>query len=181
MDSTLTAIALTLISVPFFLYGNPVFPHRGELVQGLYFLLGLLNTLMSCAVIFWTSYEAKACARLIDTLGEVPGHVWSEPPIGTVDEKLGVRTNNLAPYLDFRLITVLTRRIQLLIYLPFISILFIIVGRSDLFNAMDFPPALIAVVVLSLGYAIYTEIVLRSAALSARVAGYLGNMKRSFL
>ena len=33
---------------------------------------------------------------------------------------------------------------------------------------MDFPTALIAVVVLSLGYAIYTEIVLRGAALSAR-------------
>ena len=65
-----TAIALTLISVPFFLYGNPVFPHRGELVQGLYFLLGLLNALMLWAVIFWTSYEAKACARLIDTLGK---------------------------------------------------------------------------------------------------------------
>jgi hypothetical protein len=163
-----TAIALTLISVPFFLYGNPVFPHRGELVQGLYFLLGLLNALMLCAVIFWTSYEAKACARLIDTLGKTAGHVWSEPPIGTVDEKLGVRTDDLAPYLDFHLITVLTRRIQLLIYLPFISILFIIVGRSDLFDAMDFPTALIAVVVLSLGYAIYTEIVLRGAALSAR-------------
>ena len=43
-----------------------------------------------------------------------------------------------------------------------------IVGRSDLFDAMDFPPALLAVVVLSLAYAIYTEIVLRRAALSAR-------------
>jgi hypothetical protein len=134
----------------------------------LYLLLGLLNALMLWAVIFWTSYEARACARLIDTLGKTQGNVWSEPPIGTVDAKLGVRTSDLAPYLDFRLITALTQRIQLLIYLPFISILFIIVGRSDLFDAMDFPPALIAVVVLSLAYAIYTEAMLRSAALSAR-------------
>jgi hypothetical protein len=163
-----TATALTLISVPFFLYGNPVFPHRGELVQDLYLLFGLLNALMLWAVIFWTSYEARACARLIDTLGKTSGHIWSEPPIEAVDAKLGVRTDDLAPYLDFRLITVLTQRIQLLIYLPFVSILFMIVGRSDLFDAMDFPPALLAVVVLSLAYAIYTEIVLRRAALSAR-------------
>ncbi|HET7061504.1 MAG TPA: hypothetical protein VFI43_04925 [Nitrosospira sp.] len=163
-----TVTALIFVALLFFLYGNPVFPHRGDLVQNLNAILGFLNALMLWAVIFWTSYEARACARLINTLGKTGEHLWSDPPIETLDARLGVRTDDLTPYIDFRLITALTRRIQLLIYLPFISILFIIVGRSDLFDAMDFPPALIAVVVLSLGYAIYTEIVLRSAALDAR-------------
>jgi len=61
-----------------------------------------------------------------------------------------------------------TRRIYRLIYLPFVLLLFLVLARSTIFDAMDFPMALILVTGLALAYALYTAILLRRSAEAAR-------------
>lgn len=164
-----TVIVFLFMKMTFVLFAPPTFPHRGQLVQDLNVYLVRLNVVILWGVIFWTSYEARACARLIEAVNKTSRpHVWSPLPVNSIEARFAGRTEDLADYLDFRLIARATQRIQWLIYLPFVSILFIVLARSDLFDAMDFPPPLIAVVVLSLCYAIYSEMLLRRCAVNAR-------------
>jgi hypothetical protein len=80
----------------------------------------------------------------------------------------GVPRAHLDDYLDFRLIVLATERIHWLIYLPFVSILFMVLSRSDLFDTMDFPLGLVFVTGLALAYALHSAVVLRKSAESAR-------------
>ena len=82
--------------------------------------------------------------------------------------KTGVPRAHLDDYLDFQLIVLATRRIYRLIYLPFILLLFLVLARSSIFDAMDFPLALIFIMGLALAYALYTAILLRRSAEAAR-------------
>ena len=75
---------------------------------------------------------------------------------------------HLDDYLDFQLIVLATRRIHWLIYLPFVLLLFLVLARSSLFDAMDFPLTLIFVTGLALAYAVYTAVLLRRSAEAAR-------------
>jgi hypothetical protein len=61
-----------------------------------------------------------------------------------------------------------TQRIHGLIYLPFVLILFMVIARSDLFDAMNFPLVLVFVIGLVLVYALFSEILLHRGALAAR-------------
>jgi hypothetical protein len=154
----------------FVLLSPPAFPHRGELVHELNFYLVRLNVLILWVVIFWATYEARVCARLVEAMNKTSRlRLWPSSAASCKEAEFApVRIEDLSSYLDFRLIARATRRIQWLIYLPFVSILFMVLARSDLFDAMDFPLPLIAVIVLALSYAIYSEVLLRRCALSAR-------------
>ncbi len=61
-----------------------------------------------------------------------------------------------------------TQRIHWLIYLPFIAILFMVISRSNLFDAMDFPPALLFVIGLALAYALHSARLLYKVAKAMR-------------
>ena len=164
-----TVIVFLFMKMLFILFALPAFPHRGELVQHLHVYLVRLNVIILWGVIFWTSYEARACARLIAALNKAPRfYVWSSLPANSIESQFTGRAEDLADYVNFRLVVRATQRIQWLIYLPFVSILFMVVAQSDLFDAMDFPPSLIAVVVLSLCYAVHSEMLLRTCAVNAR-------------
>jgi hypothetical protein len=164
-----TIIVFLFMKMLFVMFAPPAFPHRGQLVQDLSFYLIRLNVVLLWGVIFWTSYEARVCAQFIQAVNRMAGHhTWTTPPVNSTEAEFAVRTEDLADYFEFRLITRATQRIQWLIYLPFVSILFMVLARSDLFDAMDFPLPLIAVVVLSLCYAIYSEILLRKCAINAQ-------------
>lgn len=164
-----TATVYLFMKMLFVLFEPPAFPHRGELVDDLNGHLIRLNMIVLWVVIFWASYEARACARLIDALDKSPRlYSWPPLPANSPEARFIGRPEDLAGYLDFRLIIRATQRVQWLIYLPFISILFMVVARSDLFDAMDFPLPLILVIVLSLSYAIHSEMLLRKCAIGAR-------------
>ncbi len=164
-----TVIVFLFMKMLFVMFAPPAFPHRGQLIQDLSIYLVRLNVVILWGVIFWTSYEARVCAQLIQTVNRTPGrNRWSTPPVNSIEAEFAGRTEDLADYFDFRLIARATQRIQWLIYLPFVSILFMVLARSDLFDAMDFPLPLIAVVVLSLCYAIYSEILLRRCVINAQ-------------
>jgi len=153
--------------VAFQVFGRPAFPHRGQLVETLHRLLVTGNGLILWLVIFWVGYETRACARFVETLSEV-GSLWPARLLDRKEAETGVPRAHLDDYLDFQLIVRVTRRIHRLIYLPFISIFFLVLARSDLFGAMDFPLALVFVTGLALAYALYTAVLLRRSAEAAR-------------
>lgn len=146
----------------------PSFPHRGELVLQLHLLILFLNVLVLWTVIFWADYETRACARFIETLSGVPNK-WPDQLLDDTAKKTGVPRAYLDDYLDFQLIVRATQRIHLLIYLPFVSILFMVIARSNFFDAMDFPPALLFVIGLALAYALHSARLLRQSAEKIRV------------
>ena len=145
----------------------PSFPHRGELVLNAHRIFIVTNTAILWFTIFWASYEARACARLMDTLRK-ENHWWSPPPKEKKEGKFSESAEDLACYFDFRLIIRATQRVYLLIYLPFISLLFLVVARTGLFDAMDFPPFLLFISFLALCYAVYTQLVLHRCAIMTR-------------
>jgi hypothetical protein len=160
-------IGAILLTLAFQVLGRTSFPHRGELVERLHHVLVGFNALVLWLVIFWVGYETRACARLIETLSGAPS-LWPKPLLDREEAETGVPRASLDDYLDFQLMVRATQRIQWLIYLPFVSILFMVVARSDFFDAMDYPPALVFVTGLALGYSLYSARLLRSGAEEAR-------------
>jgi hypothetical protein len=151
----------------FSIFGRPSFPHRGQLVERLHEILVVLNAPILWLVIFWVGYETRACARFIETLSDVPS-LWPTVLLDREEAATGVPRTHLDDYLDFKLIVLATQRIHWLIYLPFVSILFMVLSRSDLFDTMNFPLALVFVTGLALAYALYSAVLLRRSAESAR-------------
>jgi TRAP-type C4-dicarboxylate transport system permease small subunit len=164
---TSTAIVFLLGFAPFYFFGMPSFPRRGQLVETLYLILAILNMPFPWLVIFWVGYETRACARFIAILSDVPS-VWPTSLLDREEVKTGVPRAHLDDHLDFQLIVLVTRRIHWLIYLPFVFLLFLVLARSSLFDAMDFPLTLIFVTGLALAYAVYTAVLLRRSAEAAR-------------
>jgi hypothetical protein len=162
-----TLIVFLLGIVPFSVLGVPSFPHRGQLVVRLHFILGSLNGLVLWLVIFWVGYETHACARFIEILSD-KRTVWPEQILTHEETETGVARAHLGDYLDFQMIVSATGRIHWLIYLPFVSILFMVLARSDLFDAMDFPLSLLFVTALALAYALCAAVLLRRSAEAAR-------------
>ena len=152
----------------FLLFGKATFPHRGPLVETLHYILVLLNGPALWLVIFWVGDETRACARFIETLSDVR-RIWPTVLLDREEAATGVPRAHLDDYLAFQLIVLATQRIHWLIYLPFVSILFMVLSRSDLFDTMDFPLALVFVTGLALAYGLYSAVLLRRIAESARV------------
>ena len=151
----------------FSVFGKSAFPHRGQLVETLDHILVFLNGPILWLVIFWVSYETRVCARFIETLSSVP-HIWPTVLLNREETETGVPRAHLDDHLAFQVILLATQRIHWLIYLPFVQILFMVVSRSDLFDTMDFPLALVFVTGLALAFALHSVVLLRRSAESAR-------------
>ena len=160
-------IGIVLFSAAFQVLGRPSFPHRGQLVERLHLILVVCNALVLWPIIFWVGYETRACAQFIKTLSGVPNE-WPERLLDRKAKETGVPPAHLDDYLDFQLIVRATKRIHWLIYLPFVSILFMVLARSNFFDAMDFPLALFFVIGLALAYTLHSAQLLRRSAESAR-------------
>ena len=163
-----TAIVFLFLWMAFQVFDKPSFPHRGQFVEILHIILVLLNALILWLVIFWVSYQTRACAQFIKVLSITSNSLWPTELLKRKEKSTGVPREYLANYLDFELVRRVTQRIQWLIYLPFVLILFMVIARSDLFDAMNFPLILIVVVGLMLVYALGSEVLLRKGAIAAR-------------
>jgi hypothetical protein len=160
-------IGVILFFAAFKVFDRPSFPHRGELVKTLHFILVFSNALVLWSVIFWVGYETRACARFIETLSNARS-LWSTVRLDREEASTGVPRAHLDDYLDFQLIVHATQRIHWLIYLPFVSILFMVLARSNFFDAMDFPLALVFVIGLALSYSLHSARLLRKSAEATR-------------
>jgi hypothetical protein len=162
-----TMIIALLGFAAFQVFGMPLFPHRGQLVERLNLILTFLNALVLWVVIFWVSYQTRACAQFIKILSNMTS-VWPDQLLNRKEAETGMPRAFLSDFLDFQLVMSATQRIHWLIYLPFVLILFMVIARSDLFDAMYFPLVLIFVIGLVLVYALFSEVLLHRGALAAR-------------
>ena len=160
-------IGSVLAFLAFKVLGRPSFSHRGELVWWLYKTLVFLNALVLWTVIFWVGYETRVCVRFIETLSGVRNK-WPDQLLDDTAKKTGVLRAHLDDYLDFQMTVHATQRIRWLIYLPFVGIFFMVLSRSNFFDAMDFPLALVFVIGLALAYALQSSWRLRKEAEAAR-------------
>jgi hypothetical protein len=161
-------LVIPVAVVAFVVLGFPSFPGRGELVANLHLLLLAPSVLLLWGTIFWGSYQTRACGGFIEILSRMRGEELDRLLECEEAARADVPRTCLATYLAFRLMVRATARIHGFIYLPFILILFMVMGRSDLFDAMDFPPAIVFVAGFALAYALYTAVWLRRRAEALR-------------
>lgn len=114
-------------------------------------------------IIFWIGYETRACVQFVDTLSGVRNE-WPEELLFHKAKETGIPRAHLDHYLDFQLIVRATQRIQSLIYLPFVSIFFLVLARSNFFSAMDFPLPILLIIGFALTYLLYSARLLRKSA-----------------
>lgn len=163
-----SAVIVFLLSlITFSIFDIPSFPHRGELVKFLhYILLGLTIPLLWLSIL-WIGYENRACTQFVEALGKIR-RLWPESLLKREASETGIPQAYIDHYLSFHLIVAATQRIQALIYLPFISLFFTVIARSDLFDTMDFPLPLLLIVLITLFYTLYTARRLRKSAENLR-------------
>ena len=162
-------VLAVVIGITIIRFDRPFFPSRGDLVVYFHFGLLILSVPVLWWTVFWVGYQTRVCAGFIEILSQ-RNMRFEWPVTCKEDVREDVPRACRDAYLAFRLIVRLTRRIQAFIYLPFILILFMVVSRSSLFDAMDFPLPLIIVVALSLAYAIFSAVLLRKTAEGARTS-----------
>lgn len=149
----------------------PSFPHRGWFVEMLYYPLIFINITVFCLAIFWVSYQSRSCAQFIKMLKNIMknGNLqWPDEFLMRKEREFGIPKDHLTDYLGFELMRRAAQRIRWLIYLPFVSILFVIIARNDLFDAMDFPLTLVIVIGITLIFALSSEVVLHRCAVTMR-------------
>jgi hypothetical protein len=160
-------IGLVFLAATFQISDRPSFPHRGTLVETLRLILVYFNALVLWLTIFWVGYETRACTQFIEALSGV-SNKWPGQLLARTERETGVPRAQLDDYLDFQLIVRATQRIEWLMHLPFVSLLFIVLARSNFFDAMDFPLALVFVIGLALTYALHSAWLLNKSAKKMR-------------
>jgi hypothetical protein len=160
-------IGLVFFAATIQIFDRPSFPHRGELVEALHLFLVGFNALVLWLTIFWVGYETRACTQFIEALSGVPNK-WPGQLLARTERETGVPRAQLDDYLDFQLIVRATQRIEWLMHLPFVSLLFIVLARSNFFDAMDFPLPLVFVIGLALTYALHSAWLLNKSAKEMR-------------
>ena len=163
-----TLISLGLTYFGLFSLGYLNFPSRGLITQYGHYLLAFIQFLILWGLVYWVGYEATACRRFIDQLEPKKPFSdqldWPLELIQKHENKMGISRDELKPYFRFLLITRLIKRINSIIYIPFILMLLIAIGRSNVFDNLGFSPALVIVFIGASAYLIATLIMLRKSA-----------------
>ncbi len=163
-----TAISLFLTSYGLLSLGYLNFPSRGEITQYGHYILAFFQFSILWGLIYWVGYEATACKRFIDKLQpERPTQdqlIWPHKLLRDEESKKGILQEGLKPYFRFLLITRLIKRINSIIYIPFILMLLIGIGRSNVFDNLGFSPALVMVFIGASTYLVTTLVLLRKSA-----------------
>lgn len=158
-----SAVSLALTVYAFWGLGYLNFPARGVITVNVHYILVTVQFLLLWGLIFWIAYEAIACKQLIERI-VIDQTEWSPEVRKKQKAMTGLPEKKLNPYLHFVLITKLVKSINTIIYLPFILMLIIAIGRSNIFDNLGFSPALIVVYLLASVYLITILSLLRKSA-----------------
>lgn len=163
-----STISLGLTVYVFWGLGYLNFPARGVITLYGHYILVTLQFFILWGLVFWVAYEAIACKQFIESIEldqtSPKKTVWFPGVLKKQKIMTGLPIDKLDPYLHFVLITKLVKSINNLIYLPFILMLIIAIGRSDLFDNLGFSPALIVVYLLASTFLITILYLLRKSA-----------------
>jgi len=165
----LATVLLSAFAFALYALDPPFFAHRGVWVMRVNELLWVGNVVVLWGTIFWTVFEARACAYFIDRLSSTPS-AWSAATLARESERTGVPRACLVAQLDFRLILRTAERIGPLVYMPFVQIFLLGVAFHPFLDESDVPWTLISLAAISLAYSIYAMIRLRGSAERGRKA-----------
>lgn len=164
--ASLVSLALTLYA--FWGLGYLNFPARGVITFYAHYILVAVQFLILWGLIFWVAYEAIACKRFIEgiEINQTKPNltVWLPEILKNQKAMTGLPEKKLNPYVHFVLITKLVKSINSIIYLPFVLMLIIAIGRSHIFDNLGFSPALIVVYLVASAYLIAILYLLRKTA-----------------
>lgn len=170
-----TVIGLTLSGVVFIFY--PLnFPARGYITANLHDILRFSQFFAIWFLIFWVYHEIKNCICFVNKLNKQDKDkdkdkdkcIFSSEFLEKKEKEYRIPKTDLDSYLRFKLIVDVSESINSLIYLPFIMIFVVTIGRSTYFDALGLPLSLIVVFVfevLLLSWMVYR---LRNSANSVR-------------
>lgn len=159
----LAAIGLLIGAV----YGTGFLPHRGVFVRNAHHALSVTNAVLAAFLVVTIVYVIRTSREFIVRLVEIKSQ-WPEATLQQFAERMPVSADYLDEWIDFQLVVKLTKAVNRFVYFPFV-ILTIAVGlQSKLLDALDFPWTLMTMIGVCIAYTLYSAIILRRAAESAR-------------
>jgi hypothetical protein len=170
-----TGVALAFAAGALVLYLDPPsVPARGEVAHWTHLLLSLAAVSVLVVLIFSVVDATRMSTGLIRALSERPTD-WPRRTLARAEARCGVPARLLEGWIDFEFIVAFTRGVARFIYCPFAVLLLLIVSRSTVFDAWDFPLPLLVLLAAAALYATFCALSLRRAAEEARrciVASY---------
>ncbi len=170
-----TGVALAFAAAALVLYLDPPsVPARGEVAFWTHQLLRSASVGVLVVLIFSVVDATRMSTCLIRALAE-HRTVWPRRTLARFAARCGVPARLLEGWIDFEFIVALTRGVTRFIYYPFAVLMLLIVSRSTVFDAWDFPLPMLVLLAAAALYATWCALSLRRAAEQARtriVAAY---------
>jgi hypothetical protein len=163
-----TGVALALAAGALVLYLDPPsIPARGAVAYWTHQWLQGLSVVVLVVLIFSVVDATRMSTGMIDALAARPT-LWPWRTRRRFEARSGVPAEHLDGWIDFEFMVALTRGVNRFIYYPFAVLLLLIVSRSTVFDAWDFPLPLLALLAAAALYATWCALSLRRAAEAAR-------------
>jgi hypothetical protein len=163
-----TGVALAVAACALVLYLDPPsVPGRGEVAYWTHQVLTGASVAILIVLIFSVVDATRMSTGLIRSLSERPTD-WPRRTLARFEARCAVPARLLEGWIDFEFIVALTRGVTRFIYCPFAILLLLIVSRSTIFDAWDFPLPLLVLVAAAALYATFCALSLRRAAEQAR-------------
>ena len=161
-------VALAVAAAALVLYLDPPsVPARGEVAIWTHQLLRAASVGVLAVLIFSVVDATRMATGLIRALAERPTK-WPRRTLARFERRCGVPVKLLDGYIDFEFIVAFTRGVSRFIYYPFAVLMLLIVSRSTVFDAWDFPLPLLVLAATAALYATWCALSLRRAAEEAR-------------
>jgi len=168
-------VALAVAAAALVLYLDPPsVPARGAVAFYTHQVLRATSVGVLAVLIFSVVDATRMSTGLIRALAERPTD-WPRRTLARFEARCGVPARLLEGWIDFEFMVAFTRGVTRFIYYPFAVLLLLIVSRSTVFDAWDFPLPLLVLIATAALYATWCALSLRRAAEEARtaiVAGY---------
>jgi hypothetical protein len=151
----------------FLLLGIPAVPARGDRSFNVDLGLLVLTILSTTALLFYVVDAIRLNSDLIELFNQGIT-VWPESARLHDPRHRILSEEELAEYLDIRLIAARTEVVCPLVNYPFVILVLMIVARNSYFDNWEWPASLITILALNLSWAIYCSVQLYWAARRAR-------------
>jgi hypothetical protein len=154
-----------LVLIPMF--GEPYVPTRSALAHRLYVLASTGDVIFTLFLIFFVFDATLLCLLFVNKLHHGLTQ-WSPGTREKFEERLGLKHQLVAEWIDLDFVAKRTKCISNLIYYPFVVIALLIVSRSNVFANYSLSPAILISQLISLLVAFCCAILLRQTAEAAR-------------
>jgi hypothetical protein len=160
------ALFMWISAVAFFF--DPLnLPYRGEAAKAWASYATLASLVLCGALVFVVVDATRRATRLIRCITDRRTR-WPDRVIAKHVRETRLPERHLEHWIDFRAVVELTKSVNTFIYFPFFVLLLLVVARSTLFDSLNFPLPLVAVLCGAVLYLVYCAMSLRSTAENAR-------------